>query len=195
MSDMEALLRLEALSFDSDRLSPRSLRRLLASPSAAYRVAGSASGLAGTAILLFRSGSRVARLYSIAVDPGQRGKGLAETLLTDAETTAQKRGRDVLRLEVRVDNLPAIRLYQRLGYRPIGRNPGYYGDGVDAFRYEKRLGAREGRATDQPDEDRSSRDSGTEAAYIGLIPRRDVAAARQDFRSDAPAETAAPLAP
>ncbi|MEJ0097539.1 MAG: hypothetical protein WDM84_05845 [Bauldia sp.] len=40
---------------------------------------------------------------------------------------------------MREDNLPAIRLYERLGYRRIGRHARYYADGADALRYEKPL--------------------------------------------------------
>jgi len=41
---------------------------------------------------------------------------------------------------VRTDNISAIKLYQRLGYRCIGSLPGYYQDGADGWRYEKVLG-------------------------------------------------------
>jgi len=44
-----------------------------------------------------------------------------------------------MRLEVRADNVEAKALYTRLGYRPIGSQPAYYDDGMDAVRMEKRL--------------------------------------------------------
>ena len=93
----------------------------------------------GYSLLLFRDGTGVARLYSIAVDARHRGRGLAAALLADAERVALKRGRTRVSLEVRDDNGAAIRLYERLGYRLIGRNADYYADGAGARRYEKRL--------------------------------------------------------
>jgi ribosomal protein S18 acetylase RimI-like enzyme len=68
-----------------------------------------------------------------------RGAGLGRRLLADAERVAAADRKGVLRLEVRADNRPAIRLYESLGYRQIGRYAGYYADKTDAIRYEKPL--------------------------------------------------------
>ncbi len=93
----------------------------------------------GYHVVLTRSGAHVARLYSIAVDAAYRGRGIAAALLADAEAESRRAGCDVLRLEVRADNAAGIHLYETHGYRPIGRIAGYYSDGADALRYEKRL--------------------------------------------------------
>ena len=60
-------------------------------------------------------------------------------LLAAAEEAAFEHDRMMLRLEVREDNLRAIRIYEQGGYRKIGREPGYYEDGATALRYEKTL--------------------------------------------------------
>jgi ribosomal-protein-alanine N-acetyltransferase len=138
-ADLSGLNRLETSAFTSDRLSPRSFRRLIASPSASLRVAASADAVVGYHLVLFRRGVTVARLYSLAVEVGARGSGLAEALMGDAERLAARRGCRAIRLEVRPDNRPAVRLYQRLGYRPIGTYRRYYADGSDALRFEKSL--------------------------------------------------------
>jgi ribosomal protein S18 acetylase RimI-like enzyme len=93
-------------------------------------------------VVFFRRNSRVARLYSIAVAHAARGRGLGEALLSAAERTALARGCQRLRLEVRQDNAGAIRLYERLGYRRFGAYSGFYEDGADAWRYERKLGPR-----------------------------------------------------
>ena len=95
--------------------------------------------LAGYALTLFRSGSRRARLYSIAVDRAARGTGAGRRLLADAERIAAGRGARVLALEVRVGNRPAIGLYRKAGYREQGRRDGYYEDGATAIRFAKAL--------------------------------------------------------
>jgi ribosomal protein S18 acetylase RimI-like enzyme len=137
--DLDGLSALEARSFASDRMARRSLRRLIGRKSARLRVAVGRGELRGYHLVLFRKGSSVARLYSIAVDGTQRGAGLGGRLLADAEGVAANRRKRALRLEVREDNLPAIRLYQGRGYRLIGRYVGYYADKTDALRYEKPL--------------------------------------------------------
>jgi ribosomal protein S18 acetylase RimI-like enzyme len=115
-------------------------RRHRASPRAALLVAAAAGApLHGSALVFFRRGSTLARLYSIATAPAARGQGLGARLLAAAEQAAQARGCRALRLEVRVDNAAAIALYERAGFRRIGRYEGYYEDGADAWRYEKTL--------------------------------------------------------
>jgi ribosomal protein S18 acetylase RimI-like enzyme len=139
-ADIGALIDLENRSFSSDRISRSGLRRLIVSPSAEVIVAVSAETVAGYAVLLYRAGSRVARLYSLAASPEFRGIG--RELLAAAETRAARRCCSWLRLEVRHDNQRAINLYERSGYRRFGEKPGYYADGATALRFEKALGVR-----------------------------------------------------
>jgi ribosomal protein S18 acetylase RimI-like enzyme len=144
--DLAGLNALEARSFASDRMAPQNLKRLLRRQSARLRVAasGGIDAIHGYHLVLFREGSSVARLYSIAVDDHHRGRGLGRRLLDDAEAVAAARKATVLRLEVREDNLSAIRLYERRGYRLIGSYACYYADKADALRYEKILAEPEG---------------------------------------------------
>jgi ribosomal-protein-alanine N-acetyltransferase len=187
-ADLPALVNLEGEAFASDRLSPRSFRRHVGNASAVCRIADAAGALAGYHLLLFRRGSPTARLYSIAVAPGFRGRGVAALLMGDAEDAARARGLHRLRLEARADNTAAIRLYERLGYNLIGRIPGYYADGTKAFRYERDLDSGKNRAI-SAEEDRSPRDSCATLAYTSRVVRPDFAAA-------APAEaTADPFRP
>jgi ribosomal-protein-alanine N-acetyltransferase len=61
-----------------------------------------------------------ARILSIAVDPATRGRGIAGELLRRALDYLRGRGAGVVRLEVRPDNEPALRLYRRHGFEPVG---------------------------------------------------------------------------
>lgn len=176
-ADIPGLVSLEAEVFVSDRLLPRSFRRLVDAPSAACRVAVADGVLAGYHVLLFRRGSTVARLYSIAVAPGFRGRGLAAILMRDAEEAARERGSRHLRLEVRADNAGAIRLYERLGYRAFKHVAGYYADGADGLRYERNLVEGEKNLASSVAEDRSPRDSRATLAYMNQPVRPDFAAA------------------
>jgi ribosomal protein S18 acetylase RimI-like enzyme len=138
-ADLDALWDLESRVFATDRMSRRSLRRLLASPSAAAMVAQSGGAIAGVAVLLFRSNSRIARLYSLAVAPKHTGRGIASALLAAAEKTARSRKCQWLRLEVHEKNHSAIGVYRKAGYNEFGRHHHYYQDRGDALRFEKRL--------------------------------------------------------
>ncbi|AHX15281.1 GCN5 family acetyltransferase [Dyella jiangningensis] len=141
LSDLEDLVALEESSFAIDRLSREQYRRHLDSETAQVLVASANHRrFLGTAVVFFRKGTKVARLYSIATHAEARGKGVGSALLEASEQLARRRGCKVLRLEVRTDNDAAIRLYERLGYDRIGRYARYYGDGADAWRYEKKVG-------------------------------------------------------
>ncbi len=138
-ADLPALLALERAAFTTDHLSPRQYRQHLRSATATVLAAVDGSGLLGKAVVFYRAGSDIARLYSIAVAETARGRGVAKALLAAVETAARARGCTRLRLEVRKDNAAAIALYERLGFHRFGEKPGFYEDGADAWRYEKAL--------------------------------------------------------
>jgi ribosomal protein S18 acetylase RimI-like enzyme len=140
LADLRALHVLENRAFSDNRLCRRSFARFLTSPNASLIVAAQAKTLCGYALVLFRSGSEIARLYSLAVDPSYRRQGLGSTLLTAAEQAAYSRGARAMRLELREDNGSAANLYRWSGYRKIKRISRYYEDGAGALRLEKSLG-------------------------------------------------------
>jgi [ribosomal protein S18]-alanine N-acetyltransferase len=140
ISDLDALVALEHHTFDSDRMSREQYRRHLDSDSARVLVASTNHRqFLGTAVVFFRKHSGLARLYSLATRPEARGKGIGTVLIEAAETAARQRRCRALRLEVRADNHGAIGLYERRGYQRIGFLAGYYEDGADGWRYEKRF--------------------------------------------------------
>jgi ribosomal protein S18 acetylase RimI-like enzyme len=142
-SDVDGLVAMEEAVFASDRLSRRSLRRLISSTTAAFLVSEAGDGLTGSAIVLFRKGSFSARLYSIAVAPGHAGAGIGRALLCAALDAAAERGCTDLRLEVREDNPRAIAFYELNGFALTGRRPGYYADGATALRYLRPVDGRD----------------------------------------------------
>ena len=138
-ADAEPLAVLEQAVFDTDRISRRSFRTLIERPTAVTLIAEEDGRLLGYAMILFRAGTGLARLYSLAVAPEARGKGAGRKLLEAAEKAADDHDRFLLRLEVREDNGTAIALYKQAGYRRIGRQADYYADGMAALRMEKIL--------------------------------------------------------
>lgn len=65
-------------------------------------------------------------LESIAVAPDARRQGVADALLSAVTGFAQERGLASLTLEVRASNAPAIALYEKHGFVPVGRRKNYY---------------------------------------------------------------------
>ena len=139
LSDLHAIESIENVAFSADRLSRRSLRNFIASPRVALLVAESKGGISGYALLAYRKGSQIARLYSIAIEPGNARRGVGSALVHACIQDALKRGCQKLRLEVRVDNSPAIRFYERLGFEVFGHYADYYDDGGAALRLELNL--------------------------------------------------------
>jgi ribosomal protein S18 acetylase RimI-like enzyme len=148
-ADLDLLLTLENEVFSSDRISRRGFRRFLAAGTATLIVCDIAGEVVGYALVLFREGTPVARLYSIAVAPAVAGQGIGKALLAAAEAAATERHCVLMRLEVHSANTPAIALYRRSGYFEFGRRSDYYADGGEALRLEKRI-APAMRALDNP---------------------------------------------
>ncbi|MCF7818442.1 MAG: GNAT family N-acetyltransferase [Kiritimatiellales bacterium] len=135
----DALIGLENACFECDRISRRNLRRLLCSPSALCIGAFLGKELTGSMVVLFRSNSSVARIYSLAVSPHARGLGIGKRMIAKAEQEARARKCRCLRLEVRLDNPAAIRLYERCGLTHTKVLPEYYEDGTNALVFWKEL--------------------------------------------------------
>jgi ribosomal protein S18 acetylase RimI-like enzyme len=139
LEDLPSLLELEQY-FPTDRLSRRSLRRLIFQAQAGLFVYEENGVVIGDIVVLYRRNSTRARLYSLIVHPAYQGRGIATALLSAAERSATQRGCDVLSLEVRADNAAALRLYQKMGYTVIARVENYYDDQSPALRLEKEVG-------------------------------------------------------
>jgi ribosomal protein S18 acetylase RimI-like enzyme len=137
LDDLEALNTIEQAAFDHDRLNMRSLRRWIVADHGIFLVAQQQDQVVGYGLVWCHRGTRLARLYSLAVLPSLRGQGIAGQLLTQLEQEAANRGRLFMRLEVAKHNLPAIRLYEQQGYRTFGEYSDYYDDHSDALRMQK----------------------------------------------------------
>jgi ribosomal-protein-alanine acetyltransferase len=139
LADLGALVAIENRCFDTDRLSRRSFRHLLTRGRAAILVSEHGGTVVGYVLVLFSRGTLHARIYSLAVDPDARGRGLGRDLVLGAEDAAKDQDCSEIRLEVRKGNVEAIGLYEALGYRRFGVLADYYEDHADALRYRKSL--------------------------------------------------------
>ena len=139
LDDIENLLKLEQECFDTDRLSRRNFRHMLTKGHAVTLVEHQGGDIQGYILVLFHRGTSMARLYSIAVSARSRQSGVGRRLVDAAELAAFERECVTMRLEIRDDNTPSIKLFESMGYHQFGRYLKYYEDNSDAVRLEKRL--------------------------------------------------------
>lgn len=131
LADLAGLVALETGVFSSP-WSPAAIKAQLRHPDALVLVVeAGGGGLAG--YLSIRLAPFEAELLRVAVAPEHRRRGLAAGLLDAGLAEAERRGAEACFLEVRADNQAAIGLYQRFGFRVLGRRPGYYSDGGEAL--------------------------------------------------------------
>lgn len=131
--DLAALAALEATVFPHDAWSEASWWAELAGrPRRDYVLAerdGEVVGYAG-----LDHGGDVADVMTVAAAPAVRGLGLGRVLLDELVRRARRRGASSALLEVRADNLPALRLYETAGFAVVSVRRRYYQpDGVDAL--------------------------------------------------------------
>lgn len=126
LDDLPAITAIEQASFTSPW------------PPNAYRSELESNRLAS--YLVARAGERIvayggmwlmvdeAHITTFAVHPAWRRQGIGERLLIAFLDLAMDRGAHEATLEVRLSNLPARRLYEKYGFRPVGLRPRYYSD-------------------------------------------------------------------
>ena len=84
-------------------------------------------------LILARVAADEAEILTLAVTPQARGRGLGRRLLQTALDHARTQGAASMFLEVSPANAPALALYARAGFAPVGRRPRYYPGGGDAL--------------------------------------------------------------
>ena len=67
-----------------------------------------------------------AHLLNVAVSAERQGQGLGRLLLNQAVACARGLGMESVLLEVRPSNTRALEIYERYGFKHIGRRKGYY---------------------------------------------------------------------
>ncbi len=136
-ADAERLAELERAAF----VHPWSAAQLAAEleKEGAFALGLAAPGGELAAAVLVATVLDEAELLRILTRPGCRRRGLAEKLLEAAAAELAERGVAHLFLEVEEGNQPAVRLYQKLLFAPVGRRPGYYPSGAAALLFRREL--------------------------------------------------------
>ncbi|MBO5868002.1 MAG: ribosomal protein S18-alanine N-acetyltransferase [Oscillospiraceae bacterium] len=121
--DVEAIAELEKLCF-SDPWSVNSIASELNNPLSYWLVAEVDDVIAG--YVGSQSVLDAADMMNLAVSPDFRQQGIGQALVNALVEYLQQKKLIALLLEVRVSNIPAISLYEKMGFVQIGRRPNYY---------------------------------------------------------------------
>jgi len=122
-----------------------------------------------------------AHITTFAVAPERRRQRIGERLLVALVDLAQELRAHEATLEVRLSNLPARRLYEKYGFRPVGLRPRYYtDDSEDALimttepfaspRFRERLARLRRSLADEADNETPRTDPGRPAGETGNQP-------------------------
>lgn len=131
--DLDAVRRIEEVAYGTDAWSRRTLEDELVNGFSSYLVAEAPNGrIAGFAGVWFMRDQL--HLVTIAVDPPFQRLGVAARLLLACLELARKAEMPSVVLEVRESNVGAQALYERFGFRRLGKLRKYYkDDGEDAL--------------------------------------------------------------
>ena len=141
-ADLEPILAIERLSFQWPwgRISFEGELSCQNTLSYVVKPAGTDREKQIIAYAFLRRAADELHILKIAVAPGRRGKGVATWILNRCFVIGAQQGADTVHLEVRPSNTPAVALYEKLGFKVIGRRPKYYADSrEDALMMVKNL--------------------------------------------------------
>ena len=124
VEDVDQVLEIENVSFSQPWSRESMLHELQGEHKAHYIVAvldGAVCGYAG-----FWQIFDEAHITNVAVRPDCRNQKIGEALLWEMDRLCRRLGILYQTLEVRVSNMPARRLYSKVGFASAGIRPGYY---------------------------------------------------------------------
>lgn len=140
--DFEAMFRLDEICFEPEfRFSRTSMRRFAEAKRARCLIAESAGELAGFIVLHLEPVQGWCAGYVVTLDvaPQYRRQGLAHRLMLEGEALMQAEGCSAMLLHVFTGNEGAIRFYESQGFERGHTVEAFYGDGLDALVYRKRI--------------------------------------------------------
>ena len=139
VGDIPAILEIEQECFQEDSFSREQFVYLICRSKGTFYVVVEQERMIAYVSLLFHAGTRYQRIYSIAVHPDCRGRKLGQLLMERTIETAFDCRAVKITLEVKESNTPAIKLYMKNGFIPVGVKPNYYHDGSDAIYMQRHM--------------------------------------------------------
>ena len=96
--------------------------------------------IVGYAAVLVVTPGVEADVLTVAVLPEYARQGIATHFMGELEKWSEEKQASAMMLEVGVENIGAIALYEKLGYQTIATRKNYYGQSLDAFVMRKEFG-------------------------------------------------------
>ncbi|HVP27472.1 MAG TPA: ribosomal protein S18-alanine N-acetyltransferase [Candidatus Bathyarchaeia archaeon] len=140
INHLNQLCEIEKICFKAEAFTKQQIASLLADYNSVSLVAKENNHIVGFIIgsIYFERNALTGHILTIDVLPVQWGKGIGTRLLREIEELFKAKNVNACRLEVREDNLAAINLYEKFGYKVIGKLKSYY-DGADGIYLRKTL--------------------------------------------------------
>jgi ribosomal-protein-alanine N-acetyltransferase len=127
---LDRLYKIEMECFKREAFTKQQIAQLLTSPNSISLIARENDEIVGFIIgmLSMEDNMLVGHVLTIDVALSYRRKGVGIKLLHEIEKIFKNKQARVCRLEVREDNIAALSLYQKLGYKKVAKLEYYYGD-------------------------------------------------------------------
>jgi ribosomal-protein-alanine N-acetyltransferase len=126
---LDELYEIEKQSFAEEAFSKEQIGYLLTDYNCISLAAKANGEIVGFIVAMFELECKqpVGHIMTIDVLPKFRRQGVGEHLMRETEALLKQKGANECRLEVRENNLAALGLYQKLGYKLVSRLENYYG--------------------------------------------------------------------
>ncbi|MEM2911461.1 MAG: ribosomal protein S18-alanine N-acetyltransferase [Candidatus Bathyarchaeia archaeon] len=125
---LDRLYEIEQKCFESEAFTRHQIAQLLAHPNSISLVAEVDHNIIGFIIgaIFFEKEKLVGHILTIDVCPSHRRMGIGSMLLQQIEKIFINKGVKTCYLEAREDNVAALNLYRKLGYKKIESLKNYY---------------------------------------------------------------------
>jgi [ribosomal protein S18]-alanine N-acetyltransferase len=136
--DAEAMYALDVACFEPVfRFSRRAMRTFAESRGAITVLAEVDGKLVG--FFVAQMEGQIGYVVTLDVAPAWRRRGLARRLMDELEERLRAAGAMGMALHVFTGNTGAMQFYEDIGYGRVGISHGFYGRGMDALVYRKKL--------------------------------------------------------
>ena len=140
IQDWEVLFQIETECFKTEAFTRQQIARLMADYNTVCLVARESAKIVGFIMgrASFEGDVLTGHILTIDVLPTCRQRGIGAKLLHEIETIFKEKDAKKCYLEVREDNTKALSLYQKSGYKKVGKLRNYY-RGAHGLRLRKDL--------------------------------------------------------
>ena len=138
--DWQAMHALDLVCFEPVfQFSRGAMHRFAEAPGAIVVLAEATAELVGFCVVNMEE--QTGYVVTLDVAPTWRRRGLARRLMAEAETRLRAAGGTGMALHVSTANTAAMQFYESIGYGRVGMAEGFYGRGLDALVYRKKIPA------------------------------------------------------